>query len=195
MAFRIAVLASGSGSNFQALIDRFKSHPQIKIALLIASKQPIGAIARATQNGIPVQVLPSAKESPGAYEMMLQKCLTEARIDLVVLAGFLSLIPAVITKNYPKRIINIHPALLPDFGGKGFYGLNVHKAVIAAKRKESGCTVHFVSEEYDKGDIIAQRKVPVLAKDTPEELAKRILAEEHQLLGEVVEQILLPSKP
>lgn len=187
---KIAVLASGSGSNFQALINHFEAHPNVEISLLIASKAGIGAIGRATRHGIPVRVLPSSKISPSAYEIGLLNCLEHSKADLVVCAGFLSLIPEVVIQQYRNRIINIHPSLLPKYGGKGFYGLKVHQAVIEAQEKESGCTVHMVDERYDEGSIIAQRVVAVKESDTPESLAARILEEEHILLPSVAEHLL-----
>jgi phosphoribosylglycinamide formyltransferase-1 len=115
--------------------------------------------------------------------------LDSADIDLIALAGYLRLIPPAVIKRYPQRIVNIHPALLPDFGGRGMYGLNVHKAVLAAGETESGATVHFVDEHYDEGDIIAQARVPVLPNDTPETLAARVLTVEHELLPNALERL------
>jgi phosphoribosylglycinamide formyltransferase-1 len=115
--------------------------------------------------------------------------LDSADIDLIALAGYLRLIPPAVIKRYPQRIVNIHPALLPDFGGRGMYGLNVHKAVLAAGETESGATVHFVDEHYDEGDIIAQARVPVLPDDTPETLAARVLTVEHELLPNALERL------
>ncbi|HEX6008054.1 MAG TPA: phosphoribosylglycinamide formyltransferase, partial [Burkholderiales bacterium] len=115
--------------------------------------------------------------------------LDSADIDLIALAGYLRLIPPAVVKRYPQRIVNIHPALLPRFGGRGMYGLHVHRAVLAAGEKESGATVHFVNEQYDQGDIIAQARVPVLPGDTPESLGARVLAVEHELLPDALEKL------
>jgi len=193
MQKRIAVLASGSGSNFQALIDAFsKSSGRITISGLIASKAGIKAIERAEKAKIPTLVLPSHKENREKFEQIMLNQLTDWKVDLVVLAGFLSLIPISIVNKWPNAIINIHPALLPKFGGIGMYGLNVHQAVIEANESLSGCSAHYVSEKYDEGDVIDQAFVDVLKNDTAETLAKKILIEEHKLLPKVVERILLP---
>lgn len=189
----IAVLASGSGSNFQALIDRFRdTSSPIKIVGLIASKPNIKALERAHKERIPTHILPSFKTDRVAFEQQMLQQLTKWNVDLIVLAGFLSLIPPSVIDKWPNTIINIHPALLPKYGGIGMYGMNVHKAVIAAKDTKSGCTVHYVTERYDEGSIIEQREVVVYEKDTADDLAKRILMEEHKLLPKVVERILLP---
>lgn len=193
MQKRIAVLASGSGSNFQALIDAF-SQPSRGIILsgLIASKAGIKAIERAEKAKIPTLILPSYNENKASFEQNMLVQLTEWKVDLVVLAGFLSLIPISVINKWPNAIINIHPSLLPKFGGKGMYGLNVHQAVIEANESISGCCVHYVSEKYDEGDVIDQAIVDVIKDDTAQTLANRILIEEHKLLPKVVERILLP---
>lgn len=185
----LVVLASGTGSNFQAIIDSVgRGDIQANISGLIASRPGIGAIEKAKSNQIPVYVLPSSDES--AYEQALLTKLNEWHPDLIVLAGYLKKIPARVIDRYRDKIINIHPSLLPKFGGKGFYGTRVHKAVIEAGESRSGCTVHFVNEYYDKGDIIRQIEVPVFENDTPERLAKRVLEKEHQLLPAVIAEII-----
>lgn len=194
MQKRIAVLASGSGSNFQSLIDHFSnnSNNEIAIAGLIASKAGIKAIERANNAAIPVCILPSFKEDPSSFEQLMLKQLSQWNVNLVVLAGFLSLIPLSVIHKWPNAIINIHPSLLPKFGGKGMFGMNVHKAVIEAKEQKSGCSVHFVTERYDEGAVIEQVEVDIQHGETPESLAKKILVEEHKLLPKVVERILVP---
>jgi len=186
----IVVFASGSGSNFQAIIDSIeKGDIEAKISGLIASRSGIGAIERANSHNIPHYV-PSDEGSESSFSELLISKLVEWSPDLIVLAGFLKKIPSEVIEMYRNRIINIHPSLLPKFGGKGFYGIKVHKAVIDAGETESGCTVHFVNEHYDKGDIIKQQRVRVSHDDTPETLAQKVLKEEHKLLPNVIAEIL-----
>lgn len=184
------MFASGSGSNFQAIIDSIeKGEIEAKISGLIASRSGIGAIERANSHNIPHYV-PSDKDSDLNFSELLITKLKDWSPDLIVLAGFLKKIPSEVIEKYRNRIINIHPSLLPKFGGKGFYGINVHRAVIDAGEAESGCTVHFVNEYYDKGDIIRQQRVRVSHDDTPETLAQKVLKEEHKLLPSVIAEIL-----
>ncbi len=186
----IVVFASGSGSNFQAIIDSIeKGKVEARLSGLIASRSNIGAIDRAVSHNIPYYILPDKITDTDTSEILISK-LNEWNPDLIVLAGFLKKIPAEVIGRYRNKIINIHPSLLPKFGGKGFYGMNVHKAVINAGEQESGCTVHFVNEHYDKGDIIDQKKIPVSDEDTPESLAQKVLKEEHKLLPNVIAKIL-----
>lgn len=183
------VLASGSGSNFQSLIDSTKrGHLKARIAGLIAGNPGIKAIERAQNHHIPVKVLSQPFDENLASE--LQTTLNCWKPDLIVLAGFLKKIPAEVVHSYRNQIINIHPSLLPKFGGKGFYGERVHRAVLDAGESESGCTVHFVNEQYDDGDIIDQVHVPVLKDDTPSSLGKRVLEAEHKLLPAVISKLL-----
>lgn len=173
----------------QAIIDKIEAGEiRAEIVGLIVNKPGIKSIERATKSNIPVSVI--AEKDQEDFSKKLTKKLTEWNPDLIILAGFLKKIPDSIIKKYENKIINIHPALLPKYGGKGFYGLNVHKAVIEAGDKESGCTVHYVNEEYDKGPIISQEKVPVHPNDTPEDLAKRVLKAEHKLLPTVIKKII-----
>jgi len=186
----IVVFASGSGSNFQAIIDSIeKGEIEAQVSGLIASRPGIGAIERAISHNIPHYILPD-KRSDNTFSKVLLSKLKEWNPDLIVLAGFLKKIPTEVIEKYRNKIINIHPSLLPKFGGKGFYGINVHKAVVDAGETESGCTVHFVNEHYDKGDIIKQTKVVVSDDDTPESLAQKVLKEEHKLLPNVIAEIL-----
>ena len=184
---RIAVFASGSGSDFQSLIDANEREPFCEISLLVASKAGIGAVDRAEKHGI-AHIVCSKKDFSSAEEMG-ERLIAECRargIDYIVLAGYLSMVPENLIRAYPDAIINIHPSLIPAFCGKGFYGLNVHRAAVGYGVKISGLTVHFVDEQYDSGAIILQRAVPVADDDTPESLQARILEEEHRALPEAV---------
>jgi phosphoribosylglycinamide formyltransferase-1 len=189
---KIAVFVSGSGTNLQNIIDAIeKKEINAKIALVVASKQGIFAIERAKNANIPVSIY-----DKGNYENLslmyadLIDELKEKGVEYIVLAGYLTILTPNIINAYRQKIINIHPSLLPKFGGKGYYGLKVHKAVIEAKEEVSGATVHFVDEEIDTGDIIAQVKVPVYEYDTPEMLQARVLKEEHKLYIKALKKVL-----
>lgn len=186
---RVVVFASGGGSNFQALIDRFAEPATgVELAGLVASRETAGAIRRAEDADIP-WVVTSAAGAEGGSEgegVFLTRALERLDADLVVLAGYLRLVPQGVVRGWWGRIINIHPALLPAFGGQGMYGARVHEAVIESGVRVTGATVHFVDEAYDRGPIIAQWPVPVLDGDTPASVAKRVLAVEHELLPDVV---------
>ncbi|MEL7832478.1 phosphoribosylglycinamide formyltransferase [Fodinibius sp. Rm-B-1B1-1] len=187
----IVVFASGSGTNFQAIIDAVHNG-QINglIQGLITNKKGIQAIERAQKNNIAYRCLsPTDFSSDQEYIDTLLNQLQDWNTDLIALAGYMIKIPPQIIEAYQNRIINIHPSLLPKYGGKGFYGMNVHRAVIEDEEKKSGCTVHIVTEEYDKGPILGQRKVPVKQSDTPETLAKRVLKEEHELFPKVISDL------
>jgi len=185
--FQIAVFVSGSGTNLQALLDRFSGETagDIRVSRVIASRPGIGAIARAESEGVPWSVLPAGVSPDGLAAAMLHE-LKLARADIVVLAGFLKLVPEAVVQAYRGRILNIHPALLPAFGGNGMYGRRVHEAVLRSGARVSGATVHIVDEEYDHGAIVAQWPVPVLDGDDADSLAARILNVEHRLLPDVV---------
>jgi phosphoribosylglycinamide formyltransferase-1 len=174
---RIAVLASGAGSNLQAILGYLAAAESGTAVSLVASDKPqAGALAIATRAGIPAVTL----RDPGDGRFILA-LLAEHRIELVALAGYLRRVPEIVTQQYRGRMINVHPALLPAFGGPGMYGAHVHRAVLGAGVKVSGPTVHFVDEVYDRGPIIAQWPVPVLPGDTPAVLAARVLNAEHRL--------------
>ena len=181
---RIAVAVSGGGSNLQALLDALPAGGPVQVALVVSNTPKAGGLDRARKAGVPAAVL--ADPADGAEWLRL---LREHRIDLVVLAGYLKLVPRQVIAAYRGRILNIHPALLPEFGGAGMYGKRVHQAVLDARREATGCTVHLVDEEYDRGEILAQARVPVLPGDTAETLAARVLAEEHKLLPRVVLEV------
>ena len=179
---RVAVLVSGGGTNLQALLDALHDSPLARVARVISNRPDAGALARAGRAGVPTTVL----RDPGD-PAELQSALAGA--ELVVLAGYLKLVDASVVARFRGRMINIHPALLPDFGGPGMYGRRVHEAVLASGAKESGVTVHFVDDAFDRGEIIAQERVPVRPNDTPETLAARVLEAEHRLLPKVVLQL------
>lgn len=188
---RVVVFASGGGSNFQALIDRFAGGDEgVEIAGLVASRATAGAIRRAEDAGIPwIVASPAGAEQgdgSGGEAAFLTEALERLDASLVVLAGYLRLVPPEVVRGWWGRIINIHPALLPAFGGHGMYGRRVHEAVIERGVRVTGATVHFVDEAYDRGPIIAQWPVPVLDPDTPASVAARVLEIEHELLPTVV---------
>jgi formyltetrahydrofolate-dependent phosphoribosylglycinamide formyltransferase len=176
---RVAVLASGNGSNLQALLDAFDQRSPARVMRVISDRPGAGALARAQRAGIATAVL----RDPGSAAE-LRAALADA--DLVVLAGYLRLIPPAVIAHFPARMVNIHPALLPAFGGPGMYGRRVHEAVLASGMGISGATVHYVDEQYDHGPIIAQWPVPVLPGDDADRLAGRVLEVEHRLLPAVV---------
>lgn len=176
---RVAVLVSGGGTNLQALLDALHDSPLARVARVISNRPDAGALERARRAGVPTTVLRDANDPAE-----LLAALRDA--PLVVLAGYLKLVPAPVVARFRGRMINIHPALLPDFGGPGMYGHHVHEAVLASGATESGATVHFVDEVFDRGTIIAQEKVRIEPGDTPETLAARVLAAEHALLPKVV---------
>ncbi|MDT8435116.1 MAG: phosphoribosylglycinamide formyltransferase [Gemmatimonadota bacterium] len=185
--YRVTVLVSGSGTNLQALLDAFPGEdPQApRIVRVVASRPGIGALDRAERAGVPTGVLDPDLRG-GAFAEALLDELERARTDLVVLAGFLKLVPAEVVRACRGRIVNIHPALLPAFGGTGMYGRRVHEAVLRAGARVTGVTVHLVDEEYDHGAVLAQWPVPVREGDDPERLAARVLEVEHRLLPRVV---------
>ena len=187
---RIAVLVSGGGTNLQALIDAEKRGELGcgKISLVIASKPGVYALERAAQNGIESMVLARKEyDSIAAYSKALADALEAANTDLVVLAGFLTIIDEQVYERFPNKILNVHPALIPSFCGKGYYGLHVHEAALAKGVKISGATVHIVTPECDAGPIVLQKAVAVKQDDTPETLQKRIMEEaEWKILPEAV---------
>ena len=187
---KIAVLVSGGGTNLQALIDaeRSGSLGKGKINLVIASKPGVFALERAANAGIESKVLARREyETIADYSAALTKALVSADIDLVVLAGFLTIIDEQVYEAFPNRILNVHPALIPSFCGKGYYGLRVHEAALEKGVKVSGATVHIVTPECDAGPIVLQRAVSVLDTDTPETLQRRIMEEaEWKILPEAV---------
>jgi len=187
---KIAVFVSGGGTNLQALIDAEKTGGlgNGKITLVVASKPGVYALERAAQNGIASVVLPRREyDSIAAYSKVLADTCVEAGIDLIVLAGFLTIFDEQVYEKFPNRILNVHPALIPSFCGKGYYGLHVHEAALEKGVKVSGATVHIVTPECDAGPIVLQKAVEVLEDDTPETLQRRIMEQaEWKILPEAV---------
>ena len=188
----IAVFASHGGSDLQAIIDGCKQDKlNAKVALVISNNGDSMALERAKNENIPAYHM-SAKKY-GSEDVLadeLLKVLFEYNIDMIFLAGYMRMLHVSILTKYNNRVFNIHPAMLPKFGGRGMYGMNVHTAVIEAKETETGVTIHRVNAEYDSGDIVAQTKVAVLPNDTPESLATRVLEREHTFLVEVISKII-----
>ncbi len=183
----IAIFASGGGSNARKIIEHFEKSDLGRVALVVSNKKDAGVLDIAHAHQIPTHLIGRAD----FYESKkILSILDEHRIDLIVLAGFLWLVPTYLIGAYPKRIVNIHPALLPLFGGKGMYGAHVHTAVKAAGAKESGITIHFANEHYDAGDIIFQTTCALTEEDTPETIARKVLALEHEHFPKVVEELL-----
>ena len=186
---RIAVFASHGGSNLQAIIDGCKAGKiNAEVVVVISNNPDAYALERAKNAGIPGYCLNKKNSGNNLGEEML-KLLALHDADMVFLTGYLKKLAGKILQEYKGRIYNIHPSLLPKHGGKGMFGINVHKAVLEAGEKESGATIHKVAEEYDTGEIISQKKVPVLEFDTPETLAKRVLAAEHKLVLETLSKL------
>jgi len=188
----IGFLASHNGSNMQAIIDAFKTGKlQAKPVVMISNNSNSGALLRAKQESIPAYHM-SSKTHPDseALDQAMLKAFLSHAVDIIVLAGYMKKLGSKTLGKYSGAILNIHPALLPKFGGKGMYGMNVHKAVIGAGETETGVTVHLVDEEYDTGPIIAQARVPVMPDDTPEILAKRVLEYEHKLFPDTLQKII-----
>jgi formyltetrahydrofolate-dependent phosphoribosylglycinamide formyltransferase len=185
MPSRLAVLASGRGSNLQAIIDHFDGLGRLARVVLVASNRADApALSRAAKASIPAATFDAADDGT-----QLLSLLREHRIDLVVLAGYLKRIPSRVIEAFAGRILNVHPALLPDFGGEGMYGARVHEAVLAAKAGQTGVTVHLVDNDYDRGPIVARWIVPVLPDDDPSSLAARVLEVEHVVYPRAVEMV------
>lgn len=179
---KIAVFASGGGTDFQSIIDANECEQFCEIAYLVASKPEIGAIRRAEKHGINTLVFDKTSESKEEFYARIAKTLKAAGVEYIVLAGWLLVVSESFIKEFENAIINIHPSLIPSFCGMGYYGLHVHEAAIAHGVKLSGATVHFVEADVDGGAILMQRAVEVLPDDTPESLQARILKEEHKML-------------
>jgi phosphoribosylglycinamide formyltransferase 1 len=184
---KIAIFASGSGSNAERLTTYFSENDSVSIELFLSNNPVAGVIERGRRLGIPT-VLFDKKTFSKTNKIV--DLLQNQQIDFVILAGFLWLIPENLIKAFPNKIINIHPALLPKYGGKGMWGHFVHEAVVAAGEKESGITIHFVNEHYDEGKVIFQSKCEVLPSDSPEDVAHKVQALEHQYFPEIVEKVI-----
>lgn len=185
--FKIAVLVSGNGTNLQAIIDHYLNNPDIKISLVISNKKDAYALKRANLANIPTMVI-SKKDFPNQSDEILKQVKAN-NIDLIVLAGYLSILSGSIINEYKNKIINIHPSLIPSFCGPGMYGHHVHEAVIKSGVRYSGCTVHFVNGGVDSGPIILQQAVDVFYTDTPDSVAAKILVYEHKLLVKAIDLI------
>ena len=185
--FKIAVLVSGNGTNLQAIIDHYLNNPDIKISLVISNKADAYALKRASLANIPTMVI-SKKDFPNQSDEILKQVKAN-NIDLIVLAGYLSILSGSIINEYKNKIINIHPSLIPSFCGPGMYGHHVHEAVIKSGVRYSGCTVHFVNGGVDSGPIILQQAVDVFYTDTPDSIAAKILVYEHKLLVKAIDLI------
>lgn len=183
---RIAIFASGEGTNAERIIRYFAEKETGEVALVVTNKEQAGVIRRAENLKIPVLHLPAI----GFKEGKINELMHQYRIDFIVLAGFLLHVPDSLLEEYPNRIINIHPSLLPKYGGKGMYGGRVHEAVIAAGEKESGITIHYIDGHYDEGDVIRQVKCPVLPDDTPDTLASRVHQLEYEHFPIVIEELI-----
>ncbi|MDO4692657.1 MAG: phosphoribosylglycinamide formyltransferase [Porphyromonadaceae bacterium] len=184
---KLAILASGSGSNAETIAKYFANHPSIRVACILTNRADAGVIARAERLEIPCYQYRNAEMRSGDAPLKLLK---ELEVDLVVLAGYLCLITPPWLATYPNRILNIHPALLPSYGGKGMYGHHVHEAVLAAGEGESGITIHLVDEEYDHGRHLLQATCSVRPDDTADTLANRIHTLEHRFYAPTIEQYL-----
>jgi len=183
----IAIFASGSGSNAENIIQYFSDRNDVRFPVILSNKENAGIHERAKRLGVP-SIYFTSKELKETDNVL--NTLKEHRIDFIVLAGFLLKIPTNLIDAYPNKIINIHPALLPKYGGKGMYGAHVHEAVIAAEEKESGITIHYVNELYDAGQIIFQAKCDVLPTDTAETLASKVHALEYENFPPIIEKII-----
>lgn len=189
---QIAIFASGAGSNAQKILDYFRSHTDIKISLIVCNKPGAGVLDIARKEGIPTLVIEKEVFFRGsAYLPELR----EKNIGFIVLAGFLWKIPSALVKAYPGRIINIHPALLPKYGGKGMYGHFVHEAVVEAKETETGITIHYVDELYDHGQVIFQERVALTPEDTPETVAQKVHRLEHEHFPKIIEAVVNAQAP
>lgn len=184
---RLAIFASGGGSNAEAIIQYFSGSDLAEVALIISNKEEAYVLQRAAKHNIPAQLI-SKKELRDKNTLL--PLLKEHRVDMIILAGFLLLIPEYLVTAYPNSILNIHPALLPAYGGKGMYGNHVHQAVFDNNEKASGMTIHYVDSRYDEGKIIFQAQAELKATDTPDLIAKKVLVLEHEHYPKVIEKLL-----
>ena len=188
---RIAVFASGGGSNALRIFEHFENHDSIEVALCLTNNKEAGVLQHAISFDVPYQSFSNDDFKSG--EIILN-CLEEEKIDYIVLAGFLRKIPTVLLERFEDKIINIHPALLPNYGGKGMYGMNVHRAVKENKEAFSGPTIHLVNENYDEGAILAQFQVALSENDSVETIQMKVLKLEHQYFAKVIESYILQQK-
>lgn len=187
---RLAIFASGTDSNTQKIIDYFRNDDNINISLIVCNKRGAGVLQIAERENIPSIVIEKGKFFTDGYVPILQ----EMKIDWIILAGFLWKVPVSLIQAFPNRIVNIHPALLPKYGGKGMYGHFVHEAVLAAGEKESGITIHYVDEHFDHGETIFQAKCRVDSNDTPDSLAQKIHTLEHRYYPATIRELITTKK-
>lgn len=185
---KIAIFASGTGTNAKKIIEYFRTNPHIQVSFIVSNKKDAPVLDVASENNIDTLVI--NRREFYETEQLLQH-LHERNIDFIVLAGFLWLIPEYLVRAYPNKMVNIHPALLPKYGGKGMYGKHVHEAVRAAGDRESGITIHYVNENYDEGDIIFQAKCGLSPNDTSQDIAKKVQVLEHEHFAPVIEKLLI----
>ena len=192
MLTRIAVFASGTGSNFINIVDKINQFKlNAEVVLLISNNPGSGSVKFAIKNNINVKIINKFRcKEENNINLKYKLSLKENKIDLILLAGFMKKIPVDIIKIYENKILNIHPSLLPDYGGKGFYGMNVHNAIFNSKEKFSGATVHYVNERYDKGPILIQKKIDIQDCNSPDEIATKVLKVEHEIFPEAVKKHL-----
>ena len=183
----IAILVSGSGTNCENIIRYFQDSDQVSVSLVISSRSDAYALVRASKLGVPTQVMSKSEFSD---ESLLMPLLRQYQVDFIVLAGFLLMVPDFLLSAYPQKIVNIHPSLLPKYGGKGMWGHHVHEAVKAAGDTETGITIHWVSEICDGGEIIAQYHTPLSPDDTPDDIAAKVHMLEQQYYPKVIEEII-----
>lgn len=184
----LALFASGSGSNVQNIIHHFASSNKVKVALVVTNNPKAGVIERAQKAGVPLHILEKIEVNNGDF---LVDLMTRHKIDFIILGGYLKMIPVALIETFPEKIINIHPSLLPKHGGKGMFGLNVHKAVIENRDKKTGITIHFVNEEYDKGRVILQKEVEVGSSDTLYDVENKVRMLEQEWFPQTIESVIL----
>jgi len=182
----LAIFASGTGSNAKKIVEHFRDNPIIKVALIVSNKATAKVLDMATDNNIPSLII---NRTDFYQSESLLSDLKKHQIDFIALAGFLWLIPAYLVKAFPNKMVNIHPALLPKYGGKGMYGHHVHEAVFKNKETESGITLHYVNEHYDEGHIIFQAACPIVSIDTPSDIARNVLALEHYYFPRILQSL------
>lgn len=187
MKTKIAIFASGGGSNAEVILNHFKDSDIAEVALIVSNKAEAFVLTRAENHEIPSYVHSKLDKTDGT----LEKVLRAFNIDFIVLAGYLQKIEGSLIEEFPNKIVNIHPALLPKYGGKGMYGMHVHRAVAEAQEKESGITIHYVNENYDEGNIIAQHSCKIEADDTAEAIQKKVLELEHQYFAKTIGDLIM----
>jgi phosphoribosylglycinamide formyltransferase-1 len=187
---RLAILASGTGTNAEEIIKHFKKHDKISVSMILSNNKNAYVLKRALKHRIPQFVF---NRDAFYKEKLVDEVLRLNSIDFIVLAGFMWLIPERFVKSYPNKIVNIHPALLPKYGGKGMYGHHVHEAIVKNKEKESGITIHWVNEQYDDGAIIHQEKCAISPSDTPDDVANKVHQLEHEYYPKIIEKVVLAA--